>query len=111
MATLPSGTAEPEPEKPQEKIDFELQQLKMVEQLEEKDEKDAPDDAHYLSNINKDVTEETRAEITNLVKDAEVPKASPRPLIGAASAVRMACRSAEPSSVKTTPLKDRKSVV
>jgi len=35
----------------------------------------------------------------------EVPKARPRPLMGAAKAVRMACRSAEPSSVKTTPLK------
>ena len=72
----PKPEPEPEPEKPQEKIDFELQQLKMVEQLEEKDEKDAPDDAHYLSNINRDVTEETRAEITNLQKDAEQAKAS-----------------------------------
>lgn len=65
-----------EPEPPQEKIDFELLQLKMVEQLEEKDEKDAPDDAHYLSNINRDVIEETRAEITNLQQDAEQAKAS-----------------------------------
>ncbi|HEY8376808.1 MAG TPA: TonB family protein, partial [Nannocystis sp.] len=64
------------PEPPQEKIDFELLQLKMVEQLEEKDEKDAPDDAHYLSNINRDVVEETRAEITNLQRDAEQAKAS-----------------------------------
>jgi TonB family protein len=72
----PEKPPEPEPEQPQEKIDFELQQLKMVEQLEEKDEKDAPDDAHYLSNINRDVTEETRAEITNLQKDAEEAKAS-----------------------------------
>jgi len=67
---------EPEPEKPQEKIDFELQNLKMVEQLEEKDEKDAPSDAHYLSNINRDVTEETRSEISNLHKDADKAKAS-----------------------------------
>lgn len=67
---------EPEPEKPQEKIDFELQQLKMVEQMEDKDEKDAPDDAHYLSNINRDVTEETRSEVSNLHKDADKAKAS-----------------------------------
>jgi TonB family protein len=70
---------EPKPEEPEpqpEKIDFELQQLKMVEQLEEKDEKDAPDDAHYLSNVNRDVQEETRAEMTNLHKDAEQAKAS-----------------------------------
>lgn len=66
----------PEEEQPREKIDFELLQLKMVEQLEEKDEKDAPDDANYLSNINRDVTEQTRAEITNLQKDAEKAKAS-----------------------------------
>ncbi len=65
-----------EPEPPKEKIDFELLQLKMVEQLEEKDEKDVPDDVHYLSNINRDVTEETRAEMTNLQKDAETAKAS-----------------------------------
>ncbi|MFZ6181902.1 TonB family protein [Nannocystis pusilla] len=66
----------PEEEQPKEKIDFELLQLKMVEQLEEKDEKESPDDAHYLSNVNRDVTEETRAEITNLQKDAEQAKAS-----------------------------------
>lgn len=65
-----------QPEQPKEKIDFELMQLKMVEQLEEKDEKDAPDDAHYLSNVNRDVTEETRAEVTNLQKDAEKARAS-----------------------------------
>ena len=34
----------------------------------------------------------------------EVPKAKPRPLMGAASAARMACRSAEPSSANTAPL-------
>lgn len=66
----------PEEEQPKEKIDFELLQLKMVEQLEEKDEKESPDDAHYLSNVNRDVTEETRAEITNLQQDAEKAKAS-----------------------------------
>jgi hypothetical protein len=72
----PKPEPEPEPEKPQEKIDFELQQLKMVEQMEDKDEKDAPDDAHYLSNINRDVTEETRSEVSNLHKDADKAKAS-----------------------------------
>jgi len=72
----PEPEPEPEPEQPQEKIDFELQQLKMVEQMEDKDEKVAPSDAHYLSNINRDVTEETRSEISNLHKDAEKPKAS-----------------------------------
>ena len=35
----------------------------------------------------------------------EVPKASPRPLIGAASAARIACRSAEPSTANTAPRK------
>ncbi len=72
----PEPQPEPEPEKPQEKIDFELQQLKMVEQLPDKDEKESPEDAHYLSNINRDVQEETRSEISNLVKDAEQAKAS-----------------------------------
>ena len=67
---------EPEPEQPKEKIDFELQNLKMVEQLEEKDEKEVPKDVHYLSNINRDVTEETRSEISNLHKDADKAKAS-----------------------------------
>jgi hypothetical protein len=72
----PKPEPEPEPEKPQEKIDFELQQLKMVEQMEDKDEKDVPDDAHYLSNINRDVTEETRSEVSNLHKDADKAKAA-----------------------------------
>jgi hypothetical protein len=35
----------------------------------------------------------------------EVPKARPRPWMGAASAARMACRSAEPSSANTAPRK------
>ena len=35
----------------------------------------------------------------------EVPKDKPRPLIGAASALRMAARSVEPSSANTAPLK------
>ena len=35
----------------------------------------------------------------------EVPNDRPSPLMGAASAERMACRSVEPSSAKTAPLK------
>ena len=35
----------------------------------------------------------------------EVPNDSPRPRIGSAKAVRIACRSVEPSSVNTAPLK------
>ncbi|MBK9758137.1 MAG: hypothetical protein IPO88_32405 [Nannocystis sp.] len=72
----PKPEPEPEPEPQQEKIDFELQQLKMVEQMEDQDEKEAPSDAHYLSNINRDVTEETRSEISNLHKDADKAKAA-----------------------------------
>jgi TonB family protein len=67
---------EPEPEEPKEKIDFVLEQLKMVEQPDELDEKDAPEDHDYLSNINRDVEEQTRSAITNLEKDALKPKAS-----------------------------------
>lgn len=73
----PEKEKPPEPEQPQqEKVDFELQNMKMVEQLEEKDEKEVPKDVHYLSNINRDVTEETRSEISNLQKDADKAKAS-----------------------------------
>ena len=68
---------EPQPEQPQEKIDFVLEQLKMVEQLDEHDEEHAPDDAHYLSNINREVLEETRAKMTNLIRDADEAKAQP----------------------------------
>ena len=45
--------------------DFELA-LKMVEQPDELDEKDAPEEFDYLSNVNRDVKEETRARVTNL---------------------------------------------
>jgi len=72
----PEPEPEPEPEEPQEKVDFVLEQLKMVEQPDELDEKDAPEDHDYLSNINRDVEEQTRSEITNLEKDAIKPKAS-----------------------------------
>jgi TonB family protein len=67
---------EPPPEQPQEKIHFVLEQLKMVEQPDEVDEKDAPQDADYLSNVNRDVREQTRAEITNLERDAVKTQAS-----------------------------------
>ncbi|MCA9717095.1 MAG: hypothetical protein KC468_20645, partial [Myxococcales bacterium] len=77
----PEPTPEPEPEpeaeqQPEEKFDFVLEQLKMVEQLDQFDEEEAPEDVNYLSNINRDVAEETRAEITNLQQDAEEAKAS-----------------------------------
>ncbi|HFE45728.1 MAG TPA: cell envelope integrity protein TolA, partial [Nannocystis exedens] len=73
---VPEPEPEPEKEEEKEKIDFTLEQLKMVEQLDEHDDDHSPDDAHYLSNINRDVLEETRANITNLIEDAEVPKAA-----------------------------------
>ena len=73
---VPEPEPEKEKEKEKEKIDFTLEQLKMVEQLDEHDDDHSPDDAHYLSNINRDVLEETRAKMTNLIEDAEVPKAA-----------------------------------
>ncbi len=72
----PEPEKEPEPETPPEPIEIVLQQLKSVEQPDELDEKDAPQDADYLSNINKDVQEQTRAAVTNLEKDAIKPKAA-----------------------------------
>src|SRR5688572_8558444 len=70
----PEPEPEPEPEKPHE---FVLEQLKMVEQPDQLDEEDSPQDYDYLSNINRDVTEQTRAEITNLQQDAIETKAQP----------------------------------
>ncbi|MBC8072332.1 MAG: TonB C-terminal domain-containing protein, partial [Deltaproteobacteria bacterium] len=67
---------EPEPEKAAEPIDFVLDQLKSVEQPDELDEEKAPEQADYLSNINKDVQEQTRSAVTNLEKDAIKPKAA-----------------------------------
>jgi TonB family protein len=81
IVPVPEPQPEPEPEpqpeeEPHEKIDFVLESLKMVEQLDQFDEEEAPEDVDYLSNINRDVAEQTRAEITNLVKDAETAEAS-----------------------------------
>jgi TonB family protein len=63
----------PEEEKPP--VDFVMENLKMVEQPDELDEEEVPDDVNYLSNVNRDVREETRAEVTNLERDAVDPKA------------------------------------
>jgi TonB family protein len=51
-----------------------MEQLKMVEQPDELDEQESPEDINYLSNINRDVDEETRAQQSNLEKDAVEPK-------------------------------------
>lgn len=77
---------EPEPEKEEEKEeeekeeedppDFELTQMKMVEQPDSLDEEKEPLDADFLSNINNNTPENTQAKITNLDKDAVDPKAS-----------------------------------
>jgi len=62
---------EPEPvEAPKVMVEPVLEQLKMVEQPDDVDDAEAPDDANYLSNVNRNVTEETRARVTNLENDA-----------------------------------------
>ncbi len=91
----PEPEPQPEPEPEPEKQHFVLEQLKMVEQLDEFDEQDSPDDAEYLSNINRDVEEQTRAEVTNLVEDAKVPEASQQepskePEVGTADETKIA---------------------
>ncbi|MCH9685499.1 MAG: TonB C-terminal domain-containing protein [Deltaproteobacteria bacterium] len=72
----PEPEPEPEPEPPQQQPDFVLERLKMVEQPDALDEKEAPDDVEYLSNINRDVQEQTRARVTNLERDAIETQAS-----------------------------------
>lgn len=69
----PEKQPEPEPEPPQEKqpIEIVLEQLKMVEQPDALDDDKAPEDANYLSNVNRDVREEMQARVTNLERDAE----------------------------------------
>lgn len=59
---------EPDEEKPP--FEFVMEQLKMVEQPDELDEEEAPEDVNYLSNVNRDVEQETRAKVTNLEQDA-----------------------------------------
>ncbi len=71
----PKEKEEPKDEPPQEVQHFVLEQLKMVEQPDEVDEKDVPDTYDYLSNVNRDVAQQTRAEMTNLERDAQTPKA------------------------------------
>jgi len=79
----PEPEPEPEEEEPPEEEeeqerppDFELTQMKMVEQPDELDEEQDVEDADFLSNINNSTPENTQAEITNLQKDAVDPKAS-----------------------------------
>ncbi len=72
----PEPEPEPEPEAPAEPVELILEQLKMVEQPDELDEKDAPKQFDYLSNVNRDVLEQTRAAVTNLEKDALQAKAA-----------------------------------
>ncbi len=59
-----------EEDKPTEPVHFVLEQLKMVEQPDETNEPDVPDTYDYLSNVNRDVQEQTRAELSNLQEDA-----------------------------------------
>ncbi|WP_181197933.1 TonB family protein, partial [Enhygromyxa salina] len=66
---------EPEDELPQE-VELDLNNMKMVEQLDEFDDSETNEDADYLSNIDRKVTEQTRAEITNLSQDALEAQAS-----------------------------------
>ncbi len=108
----PEKPPEPEPEEPEqpaEKVDFVLEQLKMVEQPDELDEADAPSDVEYLSNINRDVKEQTRAAVTNLEQDAIKPQAaqqepSKEKTPGVANETRIAQQREQPSQqAKTSP--------
>ena len=95
---------EPEPEQPQEKVDLVLEQLKMVEQPDELDEQEAPEDVNYLSNVNRDVKEETRAKVTNLDEDAVQPEVkqvepSPEPEPGTANSEEIAQREEQKSQL------------
>ncbi|MEE9385620.1 MAG: TonB C-terminal domain-containing protein [Nannocystaceae bacterium] len=76
----PEPELEPEPVEPEPELEPEpvlsLQNMKMVEQLDTLDEKQAPEHANYLSNVNREVADETRARTTNLEEDAEKTEAS-----------------------------------
>ncbi|RMG97255.1 MAG: TonB family protein, partial [Deltaproteobacteria bacterium] len=74
----PKEREEPKDEPPVQPQHFVLEQLKMVEQPDEVDEAEVPDTYDYLSNVNRDVEEQTRAVVTNLERDATTPKATPR---------------------------------
>lgn len=75
----PEPEPEPEEEPPEEEPPPEPMPLpdnmKMVEQMDEFDEEDVPDSYDFLSNINRDVLEQTRAEMTNYERDAKEAKA------------------------------------
>lgn len=71
----PAPEPPPEPEPPQE-VEPVPMNMKMVEQLDEFDDNQTNEDADYLSNIDRKVTEQTRAEITNLSQDALEAQAS-----------------------------------
>ncbi|WP_181233110.1 TonB family protein, partial [Enhygromyxa salina] len=73
----PDPAEEPEPEQPPpQEIEPLPQNMKMVEQLDEFDDAQTNEDADYLSNIDRKVAEQTRAEITNLTQDARIAEAS-----------------------------------
>lgn len=72
----PKPEPEPEPEPEPKPHEFVMEQLKMVEQPDSTDEKESPEDYDYLSNVNRDIQEQTRAEITNLQEDAPEQQAN-----------------------------------
>ncbi len=107
---LPEPEPEPEEEPPPEEEQPEPPpneippNMKMVEQLDQFDEKEAPEDVDYLSNINRDVTEQTRAEMTNWEEDAETAKAmqlelSEKPVTGTAAETEVAQTEQQESQV------------
>lgn len=73
----PEPAPEPEPEEvPPQEVEPLPMNMKMVEQLDEFDDNQTNEDADYLSNIDRKVAEQTRAEITNLSQDALEAQAS-----------------------------------
>ncbi|MCA9701324.1 MAG: TonB C-terminal domain-containing protein, partial [Myxococcales bacterium] len=94
----PEPEPEPEPEQepePPPELEPLPQNMKMVEQLDELDDQQTNEDADYLSNIDRKVDQQTRAEITNLVEDALETKASqlepsPKPEVGTAAEDKIA---------------------
>jgi TonB family protein len=76
----PEPEPEPAPEEPEEPPPQEIEpvpaNMKMVEQLDEFDDEQTNENPDFLSNIDRKVEEQTRAEITNLSQDALVAEAS-----------------------------------
>jgi TonB family protein len=72
----PESEPEPEPEPPPQEIEPLDAAMKMVEQLDENDDNETNENADYLSNIDRKVAEQNRADITNLQKDAREAEAS-----------------------------------